>query len=561
MRTIRNLRHRTLVALVFAAVGSIVALSAVLVIASDQGDAELPGAIVTETELPGALIAQPELPEAFIAEAERQGAFIGEARRSGDSTIVAYINGHPVTAADIAEQRAEAAVGLEAMRSTIARIIPDSEAPPLVLDPPLAPGEVRSISGSSMPIFESSGIREFYQAQINLVNQHGVDSSVFGSIVLDRALFTAASAAGHTADPAEIAAEIAQIKTLLADGLLPKLSGYLTAVDEEEFFSEIIPDRLARQHVIASWREELLSEVTSLEDANRVWRNLERNAILGSQVTITNQSDLDTTIERATMYLEAYWALAALNSPGQPLHLCDLAVPNQADNPRLDGDCMTLLGAKDTLRGTGSLNWSADTAMGSWDGVTTGGTPAQVTKVELPSKSLTGSIPAVLGRLFDPTHLDLSNNALTGDIPAELGWLHNLQEIRLSGNSLTGCIPLALRDVATNDFSSLSLPYCRLPAPAAPTAGTAGESSVPLTWTAATNVSKYRVEQQESGPGYWTVADDTIAGTNHTVDGLLCGTTYEFRLSAYGDGTAYEAAWSDPSTTLEATTAACMGGR
>ena len=42
------------------------------------------------------------------------------------------------------------------------------------------------------------------------------------------------------------------------------------------------------------------------------------------------------------------------------------------------------------------------------------------------------------------------------------------------------------------------------------------------------------------------------------MDGLLCSREYEFRLSAYGSGTVYAAAWSAPSAALAATTAACV---
>ena len=92
----------------------------------------------------------------------------------------------------------------------------------------------------------------------------------------------------------------------------------------------------------------------------------------------------------------------------------------------------------------------------------------------LASESLSGSIPSSLGRLLELTHLNLSSNSLTGNIPRELGWLENLEELRLSGNSLTGCIPLPLKDVATNDLSSLNLLYCQPPAPENLTAGTVG---------------------------------------------------------------------------------------
>ena len=195
--------------------------------------------------------------------------------------------------------------------------------------------------------------------------------------------------------------------------------------------------------------------------------------------------------------------------------------------------------------------------MSSWTGVTTAGTPTRVTKVLLANKSLTGSIPAGIGSLFELTHLNLSGNSLTGAIPAELGWLHNLQEIRLTGNSLTGCIPIALRSVATNDLSSLNLPYCQPPAPGAPTVVTATETSLALSWTAVANTTKYRVEYREGDVGYWTVDDESITATSHTVDELQCGTDYQFRLSAFGSGTEFAAAWSDWSQALTASAALC----
>ena len=123
-------------------------------------------------------------------------------------------------------------------------------------------------------------------------------------------------------------------------------------------------------------------------------------------------------------------------------------------------DCIALLEGKDELAGTATLDWSVDSAITGWEGVTVAGTPSRVTKLLLSSKSLSGTIPAELGGLVELTHLNLSSNSLTGEIPSELGELSNLQEIRLSGNSLTGGIPVALEDVPTNDLSSLNLPYC-----------------------------------------------------------------------------------------------------
>ena len=42
------------------------------------------------------------------------------------------------------------------------------------------------------------------------------------------------------------------------------------------------------------------------------------------------------------------------------------------------------------------------------------------------------------------------------------------------------------------------------------------------------------------------------------MDGLRCEEEYQFRLSAYGDGVVFGAAWSEPSETLLATTGMCV---
>ena len=232
------------------------------------------------------------------------------------------------------------------------------------------------------------------------------------------------------------------------------------------------------------------------------------------------------------------------------------AVTSPATNRGLVHDCQALLDAKDGLRGTGALNWAADTAISSWDGVTTGGTPSRVTELALASESLSGTIPSELGTLFEMTSLDLSSNSLTGAIPHELGWLFNLTTLKLSGNSLTGCIPVALEGVATNDLSSLNLLYCQPPAPGS-LAVTAGETTAAVSWGAVANTSKYGVEYRLRGVGDWTTDADTITSTSHTVGDLACESDYQFRVSAHGSGTTYAAEWSEGSAAVNDTTTAC----
>ena len=116
-------------------------------------------------------------------------------------------------------------------------------------------------------------------------------------------------------------------------------------------------------------------------------------------------------------------------------------------------DCTTLLGLKDTLRGSATLNWSTGTRMDQWDGLDgtnyIGGTPPRVKRLDLSEKSLTGSIPPALGDLTNLERLDLDENQLTGTIPEKLGDLTNLEHLYLHDNQLTGTIPEELGDLTS----------------------------------------------------------------------------------------------------------------
>ena len=412
-----------------------------------------------------------------------RGATIREARASGSSAIVAYVNGHPITSADIAEGRARVAANLDGMRAIVSRIIPDWQPPPTLEGTPLAPGEFRIISGDDATIFESSGLRKFMEERIEIIEEHGTDAAVLAEAVRDQAHFTAASAASHTADAVDIDARIAEIRVYLAEGHLPDLEAQLSEIHENVFFDEVLPRRLARELAIEAWREELFADVSSSEERDRIWRDAEEEALSNAQVTLTGEPGLDATLEDLSAYQEAY---RIVNAPPTPMPECagELAVPNSDTRGFLPRDCSMLLAAKDTLRGTGDLNWSLDTRMTRWDGVTVEGTPKRVTTLDLSSLRLTGAIPTELSRLTALLDLRLGNNLLTGEVPVELWnlgnletlWLHDnrltgeipaelgelplLRELQLGGNQFTGCIPSGLQNVPNHDLHFLGLPYC-----------------------------------------------------------------------------------------------------
>ena len=81
----------------------------------------------------------------------------------------------------------------------------------------------------------------------------------------------------------------------------------------------------------------------------------------------------------------------------------DGAVSEPDDNPGLVADCEALLAARDTLAGTATLNWSAETPIEEWEGVRIGDTSRRVVEVhvydeELSGSNSTGARPAVGSR-------------------------------------------------------------------------------------------------------------------------------------------------------------------
>ncbi len=124
------------------------------------------------------------------------------------------------------------------------------------------------------------------------------------------------------------------------------------------------------------------------------------------------------------------------------------AVADAANNPGLVSDCETLLGARYELAGPSGPNWSAQTPISGWDGVTVSGSPPRVTELDLYGSQLTGAIPEELGELTNLRALILSGNQLSGTIPSSLGNLSNLEALDVRSNQLTGSIPTELGGIS-----------------------------------------------------------------------------------------------------------------
>ena len=172
--------------------------------------------------------------------------------------------------------------------------------------------------------------------------------------------------------------------------------------------------------------------------------------------------------------------LHAVNRPERPVDIAvcsaGTVVPEPQSNPGLVRDCETLLGSIDQLAGRTLFWWDATAPITEWRGVTVGGTPPRVVRLELSNLGLAGTIPPALGELSRLRVLDLSGNPLTAwtlgtfyrevylapltrSIPAALGDLVDLEVLNLESTGIFGDIPASLGRLSNLRILNLSRNY------------------------------------------------------------------------------------------------------
>ncbi|KAK9061043.1 hypothetical protein SSX86_018223 [Deinandra increscens subsp. villosa] len=89
-------------------------------------------------------------------------------------------------------------------------------------------------------------------------------------------------------------------------------------------------------------------------------------------------------------------------------------------------------------------SWNASLHFCEWEGVTCGRRHLRVTKLDLGSRGMVGSLSPQIGNLSFLRVIRLENNTFKGAIPPQLGNLFRLQKLYLMGNSFEGEVPSSL---------------------------------------------------------------------------------------------------------------------
>ncbi len=96
------------------------------------------------------------------------------------------------------------------------------------------------------------------------------------------------------------------------------------------------------------------------------------------------------------------------------------------------------------------------------------------------------------------------------------------------------------------------------PAPTGLRVTASDEDSVSLSWNAVSNAAAYRVDYRKDGTTTWILGGYAYSVTSRTVYGLECNATYEFQVSARGNGSTYSYTYGSPSASVSKKTGLCI---
>lgn len=246
-----------------------------------------------------------------------QGTALGKARISADDDVVLRVNGYAITNAELVESRLRYYRNLESMRSAATRAVPADRWDEVTSESNFAPNDPRS------PIHEYM-ITDGFTAYIRALEKYGGDVVGLAALIADYAEFSTAIDAGHSASEAEVAEYVKMTRDALNRqsasaasewGMLPEMQGYIDAVGENRFWSEIYPDQLARDITIGKWHQAAISEYNGGKDialhaetADKILHELTLSALDNADIEIVDAEKARANPDDALAYLRELYA-------------------------------------------------------------------------------------------------------------------------------------------------------------------------------------------------------------------------------------------------------------
>ncbi len=135
----------------------------------------------------------------------------------------------------------------------------------------------------------------------------------------------------------------------------------------------------------------------------------------------------------------------------------------------------------------------------------------------------------------------------------QTGRWYKARGVRCENSDHTGCGDWSAFTDPIELADELPLP----PAPSGFSARTYGRTAVRLSWNSVSGTDGYEMDYRAGSSGAWRDVIGSTRRAYRTVTGLSCGTGYQFRVRANGDGRTYYDEWGAWSDTASASTQSC----
>ena len=255
---------------------------------------------------------------------KQQGILWAQGRLSGSDEVALFVNGYPVSVAEVMESKAVSEFSTKTWRSAYDRRITVNH--PSLNEKGLNHAASMAIYDGESPVLEDVVIP--MKPQIDIWEKHGTDAMAVGHLISVYAYLTTAIEAGYALTDAEVAAEVArrrevheetrdekttqiildqetgESKTVTYETVRNhRVDGYIETVGEDKYWNEILPAQVFREMTTYKWREAAYGDVKEISEMYEINLRLHREAEANVKVEFTDKLRLNVTLNQAFAFI------------------------------------------------------------------------------------------------------------------------------------------------------------------------------------------------------------------------------------------------------------------
>lgn len=148
------------------------------------------------------------------------------------------------------------------------------------------------------------------QARLDLIEDCGVENVALAALIEKAALYDRAIADGHSATDQEVQAAVVKQRELENLPETTQFEGYIKAVGEQRYWSELMPAWQRRNITIGKMYREVVKGAHP-SGQQTVWTEFGRQAVQDATIEMLDPDAVaPATLQDALDYLERYWQLS-----------------------------------------------------------------------------------------------------------------------------------------------------------------------------------------------------------------------------------------------------------